>query len=125
MYFYLTVFLFLFRTFTKLETETNKDAEKNDVISAICDIIAFLSLNCKDAKLQEKVLQLITDRFQNLEERKRLYRIMTFLAKNEQITSNNLNVIYKQLINSKGETNSNAAAVRLECILVVTSKVRG
>lgn len=68
-------------------------------------------------------MNLITARFKNADEKKRLYRIMTFLAKNDNITSDNLNMVYKQLCEGKGETKSNAAAVRLECIIVATSKV--
>lgn len=89
----------------------------------IYDLIAFIGFNVSDAALQTKVLDAMTESFQNPTERKRIYRVMTSLAKNNDVTSENLSRIFKMLCESKGETKSNAAAIRLECINVVTEKV--
>lgn len=73
--------------------------------------------------MQEKVLSLVQAHFGRKDERKRIYRVMTFLSRNESISPHILESIYQILCKSKGETVSNAAAIRMECINVVCDKV--
>jgi hypothetical protein len=92
-------------------------------VSPIYDLIAFMSSSVTDLPLQKNVIETMEANFSNMDERKRIYRVLSSLASNENLSEENLTLILNILSSSEAETKSNAAAIRLECINVVAGKV--
>jgi len=99
------------------------DSSTEENVSPIYDLIAFMSSSVTDSTLQKKVVDTMKVNFSNTKERKRMYRVLSSLAANDNLTEENLALIHNILSTTQAETKSNAAAIRLETINVVTSKV--
>lgn len=102
------------RALTKLTTEVDTAA------NPVFDLVAFLATHETDKELQDKILEGTVKKWVKTQDSKRAYRIMTSLSKNKELNKDILLKLLDTLKQTKAETKSNAAALRLECIGVVT-----
>ncbi|CAL8137970.1 unnamed protein product [Orchesella dallaii] len=94
--------------------------EVNEAGSPIFDLVAFLAIHVTEPELQEKILETTVKKWVKTEDSKRAYRIMTALSKNKQLSHDVLVKLLDTLKQTPAETKSNAAALRLECMTVLT-----
>lgn len=106
-----------FRALYKLANEVDEAA------SPVFDLVAFLAIHVIDKELQDKVLDSASKKWVTTGDSKRIYRIMTALSKNKCLSQEVLMKLVETLKQTTAETKSNAAALRLECISVMTSRV--
>ncbi|ODN00012.1 RRP12-like protein [Orchesella cincta] len=94
--------------------------EVNEAGSPVFDLVAFLAVHVAEHELQEKILDSTVKKWVKTEDSKRAYRIMTALSKNKNLSHDVLVKLLDTLKQTPAETKSNAAALRLECMTVIT-----
>jgi len=90
----------------------------------VFDLVAFLAVHVSEHELQEKILDSTVKKWVKTEDSKRAYRVMTSLSKNKNLSHDVLVKLLDTLKQTPAETKSNAAALRLECMTVITIMVR-
>lgn len=82
--------------------------------------MAFLAKEVPDKELQDKILDTTVKKWVKLKDDKRAYRVLTSLSKNAKLNEEVLSKLTETLKQTSATTKSNAAALRLECMSVIT-----